>query len=41
VAAYVVSKKRGFTVVGYHFLGDAQGEKRIRAAVESFRLAAP
>lgn len=41
VAAYVVHKKRGFTVVGYHFLGDAQGEKRIRAAVESFRLAAP
>ena len=41
VAAYVVNKKRGFTVVGYHFLGDAQGEKRIRAAVESFRLAAP
>lgn len=41
VAAYVVSKKRGFTIVGYHFLGDAKGEKRIRAAVESFRLAAP
>lgn len=41
VAAYVVNKKRGFTVVGYHFLGDSQGEKRIRAAVESFRLAAP
>ncbi|VVT03886.1 conserved exported hypothetical protein [Hoeflea sp. EC-HK425] len=41
VAAYVVNKKRGFTVVGYHFLGDAKGEKRIRAAVESFRLAAP
>lgn len=41
VAAYVVSKKRAFTVVGYHFLGDAIGEKRIRAAVDSFRLAAP
>ncbi len=41
VAAYVVNKKRGFTVVGYHFLGDAKGEKRIRAAVDSFRLAAP
>ncbi|WP_375590702.1 hypothetical protein ABWH89_08735 [Hoeflea alexandrii] len=41
VTAYVVNKKRGFTVVGYHFLGDAKGEKRIRAAVESFRLAAP
>ena len=41
VAAYVVSKKRAFTVVGYHFLGDATGEKRIRAAIDSFRLAAP
>lgn len=41
VAAYVVNKKRAFTVVGYHFLGDAKGEKRIRAAVNSFRLAAP
>lgn len=41
VAAYVVNKKRAFTIVGYHFLGDAQGEKRIRAAVNSFRLAAP
>ncbi len=41
VAAYVVSQKRAFTVVGYYFLGDATGEKRIRAAVDSFRLAAP
>ncbi|MDP2734146.1 MAG: hypothetical protein Q8O63_13745 [Hoeflea sp.] len=41
VAAYVVNKKRAFTVVGFHFLGDATGEKRIRAAVESFRLSAP
>ncbi|MDP3524680.1 MAG: hypothetical protein Q8S27_08885 [Hoeflea sp.] len=41
LAAYGVNKKRGYTVVGYHFLGDAQGERRIRAAVESFRLSAP
>ena len=41
VAAYVVNKKRGFTIVGYHFLGDYQGEKRVRAAVDSFRLTAP
>lgn len=41
VAAYVVNGKRGFTIVGYHFLGDQTGEKRIRAAVDSFRLAPP
>ena len=41
LAAYVVNRKRGYTVVGYHFLGDHKGEKRIRDAVESFRLAAP
>jgi hypothetical protein len=41
VAAYVFDNKRGFTVIGYHFLGDEKGEKRIRAAVESFRLIAP
>jgi len=41
IAAYVVTKNYGFTVVGYHFLGDHKGEKRIRDAVESFRLAAP
>ncbi|HCL67174.1 MAG TPA: hypothetical protein DIC56_20540 [Rhizobium sp.] len=41
IAAYVVYKKRGYTVVGYHFLGDRKGEKRVRDAVMSFRLAAP
>lgn len=41
IAAYVVHKNYGFTVIGYHFLGDHEGEKRIRDAVESFRLAAP
>lgn len=41
VAAFVVNGKRGYTVVGYHFLGDREGEKRIRDAVMSFHLAAP
>ncbi|MBW8298354.1 MAG: hypothetical protein K0M60_01980 [Hydrogenophaga sp.] len=41
IAAYVVYKKRGYTVVGYHFLGDNKGQKRIQDAVTSFRLAAP
>ncbi len=41
IAAYVVYKKRGYTVVGYHFLGDEKGRKRVHDAVMSFRLAAP
>jgi len=41
LAAYVINRKRGFTVVGYHFLGDHKGEKRIRDAVMSFRLVPP
>ena len=41
LAAYVVNGKRGFTVVGYHFLGDHEGEKRTRDAVTSFRLVPP
>jgi hypothetical protein len=41
VAAYVLNGKRGYTVIGYHFLGDYEGEKRIREAVDSFRLAPP
>jgi len=41
LAAYVVNTKRGFTVVGYHFLGDHDGERRTRQAVESFRLTPP
>jgi hypothetical protein len=41
VAGFVVNGKRGYTVVGYHFLGDREGEKRIRDAVMSFHLAAP
>ncbi|WP_035527680.1 hypothetical protein [Hoeflea sp. BAL378] len=41
LSAYAVHDRHGFIVVGYHFLGDAKGERRIRAAVESFRLSAP
>ncbi len=41
VAAYLVYKKRGYTIVGYHFLGDRKGQKRVEDAVMSFRLAAP
>ncbi|GEO83980.1 MULTISPECIES: hypothetical protein [Alphaproteobacteria] len=41
IAAYVVYKKRGYTIVGYHFLGDAKGQKRVHDAVMSFRLSAP
>ena len=41
IAAYVVYKKRGYTIVGYHFLGDKKGQKRVQDAVMSFRLAAP
>ncbi|WP_420407055.1 hypothetical protein [Hoeflea sp.] len=41
VAGFVVNGKRGYTVVGYHFLGDREGEKRIRDAIMSFHLAAP
>ena len=41
IAAYLVYKKRGYTVVGYHFLGDKKGQQRVRDAVMSFRLAAP
>lgn len=41
IAAYVVYKKRGYTIVGYHFLGDSKGQKRVQDAVMSFRLAAP
>lgn len=41
IAAYLVYKKRGYTIVGYHFLGDRKGQKRVEDAVMSFRLAAP
>jgi len=41
VAAFVVQKKRGFSVVGYHFIGDKEGEERIRKVVDSFRLVSP
>lgn len=41
LAAYLVYKKRGYTIVGYHFLGDKKGEARVRDAIMSFRLAAP
>ena len=41
IAAYLVYKKRGYTVVGYHFLGDKKGQQRVRDALMSFRLAAP
>lgn len=41
IAAYLVYKKRGYTIVGYHFLGDKKGQKRVQDAVMSFRLAAP
>ncbi len=41
IAAYLVYKKRGYTIVGYHFLGDKKGQKHVQDAVMSFRLAAP
>jgi len=41
VAVFMVDKKRGYSVVGYHFIGDDEGENRIRNAVKSFRLVVP
>lgn len=41
VTAFMLDKKRGYSVVGYHFIGDDEGENRIRNAVKSFRLVAP
>lgn len=41
VVAFVVNKRRAYTVVGYHFLGDTEGASRTRDAVRSFRLASP
>lgn len=41
VAVYVTHKRLSFTAVGYHFLGDEEGAKRVQDAVLNLRLAAP
>jgi hypothetical protein len=41
LAAYVTSKTRAYTIVGYYFLGDEEAAERIRQVILSFRLAPP
>lgn len=41
LAAYVTTKNKAYTIVGYYFLGDEEAAERIKQVILSFRLAPP